>query len=817
MMSALNGLGERLSSLLGEPDFGLSGTPEEGPLSLTPFCSCLPYLAYCEESGLFINRGGMGFVIEAVPLVGVDSAAKKEVQNLFDELLEEGASLQCLLFADHRVDPFLKGWQEGATAGPMAAAIAEKRRAYVVEKMPYASRLFRFILSYSIPCQKESPELANKLQAKQKAALKTLNTMTFAFSWDAERLLSVLSGMISFRPEKRPLETTWNPLQALSYQFVSGGLVKVFPSGLEWDRGGPSRFRSFRAARFPASWSLDAMQLLIGDMRRESYRLHEPFFLHYGVHCPPQEAEEGRFWRRSQLIEKQGSSGALLRMIPSLAEELKECDAVRRRLDKGARFVRTQFSAGLWSPPERLEQASQALCSLFRVNGFRLEPNSYIHLPQLIAALPMTWAGYSESLNELKVLKTTITSECGCLVPLQAEWIGTKSPGMLLFGRRGQVLNWNPFDNRSGNYNVSVVGRSGSGKSVFMQELLLSGLRTGARVYILEVGRSFEKMCELLEGQQMHFSQESDICLNPFSNISNESNELGENIAMVKSIVACMASPLDKVSDYELAVIEKAVRNAWNEKKTEATITTVAEWLLEQQDQRARSLGVMLGPYCKEGVYGKHFEGRNNVSFLNPLVLVELEELKEKKDLQSVVLQVFIMSIASRAFLGDRRRPFYICIDEAWDLLRSPQSGLFIETLARRLRKYNGSLVVGTQTIDDFFATPGSKAAFENSDWLCMLSQKKSSINSLSQSGKLDLDEALKSAIESLSTRHGEFSEVMILDGDGNYSISRLILDPFSQLLYSTNAKEFAEIKEFKQKGLLTEEAINEVLKRRRS
>lgn len=82
---------------------------------------------------------------------------------------------------------------------------------------------------------------------------------------------------------------------------------------------------------------------------------------------------------------------------------------------------------------------------------------------------------------------------------MQGEWIGTKSPGILLTGRRGRLLNRNPFDNKSGNYNVSVVGRSGSGKSVFMQDLLLSGLRTGTKVFVLEVGRSFEKMADLLD------------------------------------------------------------------------------------------------------------------------------------------------------------------------------------------------------------------------------------------------------------------------------------------------------------------------------
>ena len=205
---------------------------------------------------------------------------------------------------------------------------------------------------------------------------------------------------------------------------------------------------------------------------------------------------------------------------------------------------------------------------------------------------------------------------------------------------------------------------------------------------------------------------------------------------------------------------------------------------------------------------------QNNIDFTSPLVLVELEELKERKDLQAVVLQLFIMTITNQAFLGDRKTPFYICIDEAWDLLRGKQSGIFIETLARRLRKYNGSLVIGTQSVDDFYSTPGALAAFENSDWMCLLAQKATSIARFAESGKIELDDVKKSALESVHTLHGEYSEVLISDADGNYSIARLILDPFSQLLYTTKAQEHAQIKDLQKQGMTVAEAINHSVQR---
>ena len=88
---------------------------------------------------------------------------------------------------------------------------------------------------------------------------------------------------------------------------------------------------------------------------------------------------------------------------------------------------------------------------------------------------------------------------------------------MLFGGRKGQLIQFCPFDNTSGNYNVTVVGPSGAGKSVFMQELMSSTIGLGGRVFVLDVGRSFEKTCYMLNGQYIQFSSNIDICMNPFS------------------------------------------------------------------------------------------------------------------------------------------------------------------------------------------------------------------------------------------------------------------------------------------------------------
>jgi conjugal transfer ATP-binding protein TraC len=788
---------------------------EEDYFKNTSFSSLLPFESFHEEHELFYNKSSIGFSLEITPLVGSDDTIQREVMSFFQEVMEEDSNLQFLLFSDHRIEPFVDVWASAKkNEGGVYFDLAQKRKEFLLENNSSSPRLFRSVISYSVPIRRKgSEECFRKVNSVKESVLKSLSAFTHAFAWKPSDFLNFLDIFVNFNLSTKASKRNWNQFETLSAQLPTGGKVSINEDSLSWKKEGSEvDFVSLKVADFPREWSLASMQHLIGDLFKDSYRLHMPFFIHYGVHIPNQEKAEKKYMKKMFLSENQSKSSFLMRMIPLLREEIKEHDFVRKRLSQSHRFAWTQLGVGFWTTKEERHSNEQSIKGLFRSNEFIFSENTCLQLPIFLSSLPMTWSEYVPDLYDLGVLKTTITSECANLVPIQGEWYGTPTPGSILVGRRGQLLNWNPFDNQSGNYNVTVVGRSGSGKSVFMQDLLMNALGVGTKVFVIEVGRSFEKMNSILQGQYIEFTTKSSLCLNPFTQIQGSQEDIQDFLTMIKSVVATMAAPLKGTTDYENAIIEKAIHCAWEEKGNKATISDIARHLELFDDDVSKRLSVMLLPYTNKGVYSRYFEGENNVNFNSPMVLIELEELKEKRDLQSVVLQLFIMTITNQAFLGDRQTPFHICIDEAWDLLRAKQTGVFIETLARRLRKYNGSLVIGTQSIEDFYAAPGAQAAFENSDWMCLLSQKSSSIQRLAESGKADLSEGQRLALQSVKTRHGEYSEVMICDAEGNYSISRLILDPFSNLLFTTKADEYSYIKQLQEKGLSLTESIEQVV-----
>jgi conjugal transfer ATP-binding protein TraC len=832
MITLLNASCKKISSFLGMPEMGIredlrhQDSIHEQIFKFDHLSSMLgyEYVETCEKMGqdhtFIVSRESVGFVIESIPIVGGSLDTHKTILELIDELLEEGVSIQCLLLADHKINDLFKYHvQKRAPNGELFFEMIRQRALNFSNLKTNSVRDFRFIFSVSLR-GKPSAELYNNLIEKKQRSLKTLNDLSYSYIWDVDDFLLNVSALINFDESITTDHRKFNPLQSLASQIPHGGKITVKEDGLVWEKTNSIKHKSFRAVDFPDYWNLSNMNRLIGDFEKNSLRINAPFYIQYAIHCPEQSYVEKMYSIRSSIVEKQGRSSFLTRMIPELVDEVRDAEHVRNVRRMGDKFVYTCLSTGFWAPENKVESIEQTLKSLWKMNNFKIQENRYIHLPSYLSMLPMSWGEFAKDLKDLGILRTTLSSEIANFIPIQGEWCGTPSSGVLLMGRRGQLCNFNVFDGGT-NYNAIVVGESGSGKSVFMQEILMNNIGTGGKVYVIDVGGSFEKMCEVLEGQKIEFNNQKiefnkqiKLCLNPFSNIPLEdSEELSAYFGALKSIVSTMAHPIEGSSDLENALIEKAILKVWKEKKNQATITDLADHLESQCEREAKNLAIMLGPFTKTGTHAGYFEGKANINFHNKMVLIELEQLKSMPELQSVILQIFILEINRQIFLGDRKTPTIICIDEAWELLTVKQTAPFIETLARRLRKYNGSLVVGTQSVEDFYRSKGSMAAYDNSCWMCLLSQGPESISAYAK--KSNCSEGQLEVLKTVRKKGGEYSEIMISSENG-YSVSRLVLDPFSQLLYSTEPDDRSNIEPYRKQGLSITETINKVLAERK-
>jgi conjugal transfer ATP-binding protein TraC len=778
------------------------------------------YDTYNIEKKIFLNKASMGFVLELAPIIGSDDKLEADLRNFTNEIMEENSYVQVLLLADSDIDRELRSWGDTRIeAREIFKKIAEKRIEFIKNlnrdgvKLPY--RDFRIFISYSTKRQNKDREdkvLIERLAIIKEKFIKILNNYTSLIELDAERLINLVNKLLYPVVEKEIFKKEWSMLDPIGEQVHSNGYChQIHSNYIRCDE--ELAFKSFAIEKYPKIFNLSMISNLLGDLFNDYKSLNFPFCINYMFHKPDQGPIYSKFNKDIALVEYQAKS-FFNKFVPNLKEEFEEYNISRELLNKDSCLLKTNMSICIWAHPDKISEAEEQIKTIYRGSGFKLSNNKYIHFPHYLSILPLWWSEqwHKEVESIGFTLKSSVSTEPACLMPLQGEFKGTESEGILLQGRLGQIVKWSPFDNPSGNYNSIVVGKSGSGKSVFMQELASSIIGNKGRVFILDVGRSFEKTAKLLGGQFIEFSIESGICLNPFSNINSfDAQEEEENLRMISSLLGLMVSPLKGINELEKGWIERVFREVWAKYKNNSTIDLISESLFNTKDEVAKNIAIKLTQFTSKGAYGKIFNLKNNVDFNNEIVLIELSELKGQKELQTVILQMFVATITNIMMLGDRKTNFAIIIDEAWDLLESDSAGGFIETLARRLRKYKGALITGTQGVNDYFKSGAGMAAFENSDWMCLLSQKKESIEALKKSGRILLDSQMETMLKSLRVKKNEYSEVMIYGSDFGYSINRLILDRFTMLLYSTDAKEYALAKDLIDSGMSIEEALEKM------
>lgn len=839
-MSLLRELGQKISHLFGQDtslDSDNHSNRASESLETDYLSTLLPYRLYDPVTKIYENENSYGFFLELIPLLGLDSNSQKQISALIRDIGEEGSNIQCMIWADPRIDPFLNIWQKSRyEKGGIYQKIAHKKTEFFQGKDftgEIPPRIFRIFFSYSMskPAPNKKAYFLKMLSEKRKKTISTLDQFKIVLDTTVLNFLDLMSGLLNFEQDTAVHKRkNWSQTTYLSNQIcLPGGALEIYPDKVVFKGNTTTEFKTFEAIDFPDYWSMNLQQELIGDFMSETHKIPSPFYIHYGIHFPSQDRAEMKLSAKAKYLDHQTKSNYINRMAPQIAQELQENLAVTRELKSGEKIVETRLSVGLWSTPKHMIRAEAALMALYRKYGFKLQANHFHHLNELIFSMPMSWGESSKCMKQMKThmcLRTTYTPETANFVSMIGEWWGNSREGMIFLGRRGQIISWDPFET-PGNLNMVVVGASGQGKSVFMQDLIMTELGRGSRVFVLDLGRSFEKLCYLLQGQYLFFNERSNLNLNPFHIVKRQGgdNNINLYIDMVSSIVGTMAMPHDQIDKERMDLLSSAVKTAWETKGSMATIDDVIEIIRHSSFKSELMKGVVeslcegLKKYTTTGAYSNYFYGEQDIRFQSDLVVIETEELKNMQDLQAVIMQIFALNISGQVFMGNREKRSYICIDEGWDLLKSPQMEGFIESMARRLRKYNGALVVGTQSLSDFDRSKGAKAAFFNSNWVVIVGGNAEMVKSIQEKEIIpQMDEMLAEVLRSMRKVDGKFAESFIYDKNSQVgSVNRLFLDPFSSMLYSTKAEDFQIVQELGKLGLSVEDAIEWLIQNKAS
>ena len=134
-----------------------------------------------------------------------------------------------------------------------------------------------------------------------------------------------------------------------------------------------------------------------------------------------------------------------------------------------------------------------------------------------------------------------------------------------------------------------------------------------------------------------------------------------------------------------------------------------------------------------------------------------------------------------------------------------------MEHAYRKFRKYGGSAIIATQSVQDLYGNSVGRAISSNSANMFLLGQKATTLEQVRKDNQLVMDDWAFNMLKSVHTEAGVFSEIFVNVGTLQ-CIGRLIVSDFQKLLYSTSAKDINAIKHYQEKGMRVQDAIRSVL-----
>jgi conjugal transfer ATP-binding protein TraC len=830
------------------------GSPPDTPAE--QFASWLPYSAYLADEKLFVNRDSLGFLLELMPQSGADDRMAEVLISLYSTC-PPATGIQFHLFASPHIREQLrryanlrvedadqadkaKHWGRPARNDNLFHRLARQRVGHLLHGAQqslttgfhYTIRDFRLMMSVSVPGGVEQAgdlTRRDELVALRESMASTLRSASLPSRvCDAADLINWCA---LFTNPDRASQTDapnlhYDDGREIRDQIVDFDTIQdPHPVGLTlWKEGHErsleARFYSIKS--FPERFALWQMGSLIGDLMQPALQYSAPFLLTMGVHVLDPNVMKSVV-TANHVRATQNARSKMAEVMPDVGKKLQDWTAAANAIDVGSSLVSLYHQLAIFSPPDKAVSAQETANAIWRGRGFQLNADVYMHRQALLASLPMTLSeAFHKDLAKMRRVSRKTMANAIHLAPLIAEWRGTRTPALVFGGRRGQLMTLDIFDNDLGNYNFAIIGAPGSGKSVLMNEMAWSYRAIDAKVWMLDLGRSFEKLCRKAKGTYIEFRPDVNICLNPFTHIV----DINEDIDMLVPAISKMASMSRPLDEVQYKAISAMVIKLFREHGNALTVTALRdafkagtiEELGVREDPRIRDLAVMLNPYARGGQYERFFEGRNNIDFGNDFVVIENEELKRRPDLHAVVNILLLHQITGEMYLTRNRRKV-LFIDELKQQLGDigaddPVKAAVVEEAARRARKYGGSLGTATQSADDYYGSAQMEAAFNCSDWVFLLRQKPESIEMLDRKGRLSMDEPKKRLLNSLRTEPGVFSEVYI-SSPVSEGVARNILDPATHLLFSNKLEDNAPIDELRAQGLSIDDAITELLRRR--
>lgn len=773
------------------------------------------------EDGLFAispDRIGFGFSTAALPWI--DAQTSDSLNALLCLPFPVGTVVQFTQYMSPDIELQLnkfRAMRKDLEPGPIHTAMLERERFMrsltdvpVGRAMPARLRNNDGIITIQIPTNGASvsdQKLAEIRELRQVFRSTIKSAGIVSEDLDPEKYIRFMETVFNHSPKavwKQSPLGEYDPGLLICNQILDADCaVDVTASGLKL--GDHAHVRVISPKRLPDKLWPGTGFRYVADLMRGSKAMRDPTLVTVNIIYPDQDKRRGEI-SRSFAWATQQSTGKLARFLPDIFKQRESAELALQEIDKGNRILYAYIGAAVISQTEdRAIQASTDLQSMFREIGFAMVEDRYFVLPLFSQLLP--FGACDDMKMSLSRYRTLMSSHVAPMLPIHGSWRGTGTPMLTFVARDGQLMSVSPWDTDS-NMNILIAAASGMGKSFLANFLIENILSLNGRVWVIDRGYSYKRLCLALGGQYIEFDDSNDLSMNPFSLV----DDFNEEADVIAGIVEVMAAPRDGFNDFSAQEVRRVLKEVYEAKGRSMVVDDLADALKAEEDPRLKDIGKQLFSYTSQGEYGRYFNRESTVDMSNRFVVLELQQLSSRANLQRLVLLQLMYLIQQGMHRSPRAQKKLVLIDEAFSLLSGPETASFIEGWYRQLRKFGGSAAICTQSVLDLYVSQSARAMVENSAHMYLLGQKEDSVEQARQEGKLHLGgEAAFRLLKSVHTVQGEYSEILLKTPYGT-GVGRLIVSDFEKLLFSTRAEDVTAVDAEMSKGLSLDQAIRKVI-----
>jgi conjugal transfer ATP-binding protein TraC len=288
------------------------------------------------------------------------------------------------------------------------------------------------------------------------------------------------------------------------------------------------------------------------------------------------------------------------------------------------------------------------------------------------------------------------------------------------------------------NANTVVFGKSGSGKSYMVKLEIMRSLMFDTEVIVIDPESEYESLSYALGGEYIRFHFGSTTKINPFDLSlytqaagTEEESELNQKILSLHGFFRVVMGKLTPAED---ALLDRALILTYKQKgitpdpatqmREPPLMEDLYKSLIGMEDRDAQGLADRIEKFVKGSLVGI-FDQQTNVEIRNQLTVFSIRDLED--ELRPIAMYLILDFIWTKVRRDTKKR--LLVVDEAWYMMKFPDSGQFLNSIAKRARKYYLGLTTITQDVEDFLSVDLGKSIIQNSSVQILLKQSSAAID----------------------------------------------------------------------------------------